>query len=244
MTKYSAPSVLYHSLSGMVSKLELEVALSAASASLDLGHVNSIVNAFFKNTKICVTGVPYIKIQGLSSILRTGSSGAERPLVYQGLAGIVSPAEIVNIDGFEHISGPTLVGLIHARIHFKSGATKQYLNIALDLYTRIINLAAVRDLKDVFLGEIDNNRPYLKSERITRYGISCCELSGSSFDHPNQVEFSHIESVVVNPMKALDVDNGLIVLKGIHLELTRKQIHTYEQLYDFCAENGYSTNWA
>jgi len=66
----------------------------------------------------------------------------------------------------------------------------------------------------------------------------------STFAKDSDVKFAHIESVVVNPFKALDLDNGVIILKNIHANLTRLNIHTFEQLYLFCKENHYSTDWA
>lgn len=244
MTNRNLPSVIYHNLNELIQLNELNVALSAASEQLDKGHISSIINAFFLNTKVCVNGIPYIKVKGLSSILRTGNSGAERPLVYQGLKGVIAPAEIIEIESEDHISGPTLISLIHTRINFKSGTTKQYLTIALDLYSKIINLAEVRNLKDVFIEQLQSYRPYLKKDRIELFGIKCCEFSGQPFSNYNDVEFAHIDSVAINPLKALSLNNGVIILKSIHSELTRQRIHTFEEMYKFCQDNNYSTNWS
>lgn len=237
------PSVIYHQLNDLIERPEINHVANAATRALDQGHVTSIVNSFFVNTKVCVNGVPYIKISGLSSILRTGNSGAERPLIYQGMAGILAPAEIIEIDGEEHISGPSLRAVLDARIAFTDGRTKQYLRVSMQAYEKIIALSQVNDLKELFLDDIRNNRPLLKSQRIAEYNITQCEFSGKIFNDFTDVEFAHIESVVTQPLLALDINNGVIILKSIHRELTNQGIHGYEGMYNFCIQNNYSTNW-
>ena len=238
------PSVIYHQLDDLIERPEIDHIANAATSVLDKGHVTSIVNAFFVNTKICVNGVPYIKVKGLSGILRTGNSGAERPLIYQGMANILSPAEIIEIDGEEHISGPSLRAILDTRIAFADGRTKQYLRVSMQAYERIITLSQVSDLKELFLDDIRNNRPLLKNQRIAEYNITHCEFSMKIFNNNSEVEFAHIESVITQPLLALDIDNGVIILRSIHRELTSQRIHGYEELYNFCIKNKHSTSWA
>lgn len=241
---FRLPSIVYHQLNGLIERPELNIIANIATNSLNQGHLTGIVNAFFINTKICVNGVPYIKISGLSSILRTGNSGAERPLIYQGIQGILPAAAIIEIDGEEHISGPSLRAILDTRISFTDGRTKQYLQAAMQAYERIINLSQVRDLKEVFLDDIRNNRPLLKSRRIVERNITCCEFSNEIFKNRSDVEFAHINSVVINPLLALDINNGVIIMKSIHRQLTELGIHNYEGMYSFCLLNNYSTAWA
>lgn len=238
------PSIIYHPLNEITQLNELELIIIATFQALNSGHISAIVNAFFVNTKICVNGIPYIKVSGLSAILRTGNSGAERPLIYQGIPGIISAAEIVEINGVEHISGPTLRGLIDTRIAQTTGRTKQYLLAAMQSYERILSLSQVRDLKEIFLDDIRNNRPLLKSQRIAELNIICCEFTGTPINNHQDVEFAHIESVVTNPLLALNIKNGVIILKRIHQELTRRGIHGFAGMYEYCQSNGYSTAWA
>lgn len=240
----NVPTVIYHDLNALINRPELDHVATAATSLLDSGHITGIVNAFFVNTKICVNGIPYIKISGLATILRTSNSGAERPLVYQGMKNILSPAQVIEIDGEEHISGPSLKAILDTRSNLTNGRTKQYLNVAMQAYNHIINLAIVRDLKDIFLEDINNNRSTLKTQRIVEFGITHCEFSGEFISSRNLVEFAHIESVITNPMLALNINNGVIILKTIHRELTNRGIHDYKGMYDFCKEFNYSTNWA
>lgn len=238
------PDIYYHRLDNLIQINELDLVLTATSRALNSGDITKIVNAFFVNTKVCVNGIPYIKINGLSNILRTGNSGAERPLIHQGVPGILSAAEIVEIDGEEHVSGPSLTALIETRQLLKTGRTKEYLSIAMQSYHRILNLAVVRDLKDMFLEDIRTKRPLLKTQRIAEFSISCCEFTGAVFNNKSAVEFAHIESVVSNPKLALDVNNGVIIMKKIHGELTKLGILDFAGMYRYCQEQGYSTSWA
>jgi hypothetical protein len=244
MNTSQLPVVIYHNLDELIKKAELETALTIVQQQLHKGHITSILNAFLFNTKICINGIPYIKVTGLANILRTGTSGAERPLVYQGIERVISSAELIEIEGHEYISGPSLIGLINARTHFVAATTKQYLEVATQTYYKIINLSQIRDLKEIFLDEIRNNRPYLKRERIEVFSITQCEFTGQYFNHRNEVEFAHIESVSTNPFKALDITNGVIILKHIHEDLTKRKIHNFDEMYNYCLEKKYSRIWA
>ncbi|MGF6150525.1 hypothetical protein [Pseudomonas fluorescens] len=238
------PAVIYHSLNELTQRNELEFVIRGTFSALSEKHISAIVNAFFLSTKVCINGIPYIAIGSLSVILRTGNSGAERPLVYQGVRGVVSAAEIIEINGVEHISGPTLRSLIDMRMLQTDGRTKAYLQVAMQSYDKILNLSQVRDLKELFLDDIRNNRPLLKTQRIGELNISCCEFTGTPFSSRQEVEFAHIESVVTNPMLALDINNGVIILKAIHRDLTRLGIHDYDGMYTYCQSKGYSMDWS
>jgi len=99
MRNNTFPAVIYYPLQDISTKNELEIISTLAKDSLDKGHIASIINAFYINTRICRNGIPYIRAKGLASILRTGNSGAERPLIYQGIPGVLAPSAIIEIDG-------------------------------------------------------------------------------------------------------------------------------------------------
>lgn len=244
MNNSNLPAVIYHDLSDLVNYADLNVALSAAAQNLSKGHITSIVNAFHANTRVSVNGIPYIRVQGISVILRTGNSKAERPLIYRGISGIIKNAELVTIDSEEFIAGPSLAGLLSARINLSDVKTRLYLEVAMNIYYKIANLSEIRDLRDLFIANIEENRPRLKNDRINFYGVTSCEFSSTRIENSSQVEFAHIESVVSNPFKALDIDNGVIILKKYHRELTNAGIHDFEGMYEFCTKNSLSTGWA
>lgn len=234
----------YYDLQSLTNPLVIDDISAAVLDQLDKGSIDSIAKALYVNTKICVNGVPFIKVQGIADIIRTGNSGLERALIYQGLPGFLPRSEIVSIDGFDHISGHSLCAILDSRIATRSGKTKQYLKIALNLYYKIINSEAVRDRKELFLEEVEGKRPYLKTERIKAYNITRCEFTGTKITDYSMVQFAHLDSVTYNPNKALDINNGVIILREIHSDMTRKGINTYEETYEYCEVNGYSTDWA
>ncbi len=237
------PAIVYKQLSEIIEKQEIDHFLYLANEALNHAHIQAIVNAFHKNTVIASNGVPYIKVQGLASILRTGASGAHRSLVYQGIPNVAGAPPVIEIEAHEYISGPELIKLIESRILTVKVKTKIYLGFAIDIYHKIIENSRVRDIRDLFREELTEKRPLLKKMRIDQYNISVCELSNTPFNYLNEVEFSHIESVVVNPFRALDIDNGLIVLVDIHKKITKENIHDAGGLYTFCERNSLNTTW-
>lgn len=237
-------TVRYYDLSELSDPFAIDDVSNATIDQLDRGNVESIAKALYANTKVCVNGVPFIKVKGIADIIRTGNSGLERALIYQGLPGFLPRSEVVSIDGLDHISGHSLVAILDSRIANRSGKTKQYLRIALNLYNKVLNSGAVRDLKEMFLEEIEQKRSTLKSERIRQYQITECEFTGEPITDYSSVQFAHIDSVVYNPSRALDIDNGVIIFREIHADMTRRGINTYEDTYSYCEEMGYDLGWA
>jgi hypothetical protein len=237
-------AVRYYDLYSLSDPFSIDDVTNATIDQLDKGNVESIASALYTNTKICVNGVPFIKVKGIADIIRTGNSGLERALIYQGLPGFLPRSEIVSIDGFDHISGHSLVAILDSRISNRSGKTKQYLKIALNLYLKILDSGAVRDLKEMFIEEINNKRSSLKQERISIYNIRECEFTGKPITDYSLVQFAHIDSVVYNPSKALDINNGVIILQEIHAAMTRLGINTFEETYSYCEKMEYNLDWA
>lgn len=234
----------YVELSELSDRYAISEITNSVREQLDQGNIKSIIDAFYVNTKICSNGVPFIKVQGIADIIRTGNSGLERALIYDGIAGFLPRSEIVSIDGYDHISGHSLCAILDSRIASRTGKTKEYLRIAWDLYYKILNSPSVRDLKDMFIEEIEKNRSSLKRERIKVKNITHCEFTGERITDYSKVQFAHLDSVVYNPYRALDIDNGVIIFTYIHAEMTRLGIHTYEQTYEYCEDNNYLTDWA
>jgi hypothetical protein len=237
-------TIRYYDLSELTDPLVIDDISSATLDQLDRGNVESIASALYANTKICVNGVPFIKVQGIADIIRTGNSGLERALVYQGLPGFLPRSEIVSIAGLDHISGHSLCAILDSRIANRSGKTKQYLKIALTLYNKVLSSGAVRDLKEMYIEEIENKRSSLKAERIRVHNITKCEFTGTNIYDYSLVQFAHIDSVVYNPSRALDINNGVIILREIHADMTRRGINTYQETFSYCKDMDYSLDWA
>jgi hypothetical protein len=211
---------------------------------LDKKNIAQIINAFYFTSLVTEEGKIYVQIKNISKILRTGNSKAERPLIYRGKKDFLSPAQIITYEGHEYISGPSLAALLDYRISTSKGKTKVYLKLSKNIFNNLNDCTSVNDLREMFLHNVEENRKNLKKERIKLKGITKCELSGREFDSENDVEFSHIDSVAVAPEKALNVENGLIVLKTIHKDITKNGINDFKELYVYCINNDYSTDWA
>ncbi|OSA95248.1 UNVERIFIED_ORG: hypothetical protein B2H93_06045 [Clostridium botulinum] len=237
-------SIRYYSIFDLSQKDELDYVCDKVYELLSSNHLKTIENAFIKNTRVGSNGIIYLRIKGLANILRTGASGAERYFVYQGIDGVIAPAEIISIDGEEYISGPALMALLDYRISSSIGKRKMYLKYSKDIYEYIRELNDVINMREIYVENIENSRKTLKDKRIEKYNIFCCEFSGIKFTNTSEVEFAHIESVVTSPHLANNIDNGVIILSEIHAELTRGKIHNYKGMFDFCVENSYRTDWA
>lgn len=235
-------SIQTYDLEDICNRKALDYICETTAERLSRNSLKAIINAFYKSTVVAQNGMLYFRIRDLAQILRTGASGAERVLIYQGVKGVYSPAEIINIGGKECISGPTLCQILDYRINSSLGKHRQYLKFSSSVYQEL--LVRCNELRESYYLEIEQNRNRLKKERIRRYNITCCEFTGKRFRKLDEVEFAHIEGVVVCPDKALSIDNGVIILKEIHAELTRMQALTFEEMYRYCQKMRYSLEWA
>jgi hypothetical protein len=240
------PQINYYPISEITESIgyPIDNISKAIIDQLDKGNIYSIIDAFYQNTQIYLSGMPFISVKGISKILRTGNSRAERALIYQGIPNYLPKAEIIKINGEDYISGNQLIAIIDYRISGKLGKTKEYLNISRKIYYHIVESSYTRDIKDMFIEEINQYRPRLKKERIKKYNIRKCEFTGKIFNSHKKVQFAHIDSVVYRPDKALDIDNGVIILIEIHKDMTNEGINTYEETYKYCEKKGYNLDWA
>jgi len=81
----------------------------------------------------------------------------------------------------------------------------------------------------------------LKSNRLQQYQIKYDELTGATLE--SNCEFSHIRAVSIFPDLSLYVDNGLLVNKATHEEITMKGIIDENQLYNLCLANDWYLDW-
>ncbi|HBC3413546.1 hypothetical protein P3647_10860 [Vibrio parahaemolyticus] len=224
-------------------KLTIEMN-DAIVRTLTASTLTTIRNAFVRGALITENGWPYIDVSQLKHLLRTSNSGAESPLWQNGIDGLVSPSLPFTVEKKIYITGSDFIALLDARIRLSTGQTKLYLRYARDIYNSILSADPIQDLSASFNSRIDQDRSGLKKRRIDYYQITFCEFTGSSFTSYIDVEFAHIDSVATAPLRANDIHNGVIILKEIHAELTRRNIHDFEGMYDFCEEMGYYTDWA
>lgn len=237
-------SKIYYDLNKIINPIVIDDIINIAREQLDEGNIKSIIDAMYENTKILGNGIPFIKVQGISILLRTSNSGLERVLIYKGITNILPRSSIVQIDGYDYISGHSFISILDSRMTNKRGKTREYLQIAWDLYYKIINSSQIRDLKDIFIENIEKNRSLLKQKRIKNKNITHCEFTDIVINDFTKVQFAHLDSIVYNPYKALDIENGVIIFSEIHAHMTRLGIHTYEETFEYCESKGYLLDWA
>ncbi|EGR2507677.1 hypothetical protein DYC15_08225 [Vibrio cholerae] len=251
MSSFNPPEIRYQYLNSLgITSEELHEQHRLASAlidSLDKGTLTSIRNAFLDSTRTSNAGELFINIDKINILLRTGNSGAEHSMIRNGYGRLVSPTRSHTINGDRCISGFDFKALIEARIHISSRRNQRqnlYLRYVHQLVEYLIYHPTLRDYHNLYADEVERYRPQLKKSRIEHYKITQCEFTGEYIDNNAKVEFAHIDSVVTNPHKAISIDNGVIILKNIHSDMTRKHIHTFEDMLDYCIENNYSILWA
>jgi hypothetical protein len=224
---------------------DIEYYLDEIQKNLHKGTNKSILNAFKEHTIIAKDGSLYIEIKGLSRILRLGSSGAEKHLVYNNPLSNTFPY-LNKVNNKEHVNDSFLLLLLNERKKRTNGKTKKYLEVSENILHNLPNLPEIKEQKEIYLEEFEASRKKLKSERIEKYNIEYCEFSGQQIVDYSEVEFAHIDSVATHPEpeKSLNIDNGVIILKQIHKELTKNKFLVFEEMYQFCKDNNYSTKWA
>lgn len=216
-------------------------------ALLDTLHqktLSEIKNAFTNAAIVANYGAMYFKVEQLDRLLRTGNSGAAGYMWQHGIPGFSSGATSYVFGQDICISGADFLGLVEARIQTTFGKRSIYLKYVRALYFAISSLSVFQDLRTVFASNIEQQRVQLKAQRIAAYHVHCCEFTGHQFASQSEVQFAHIDSVVTNPLQALNIDNGVIIFREIHAQLTDLNIHDFAGMYDFCEQNDYSTNWA
>jgi hypothetical protein len=98
-----------------------------------------------------------------------------------------------------------------------------------------------RLLRAEFYESRKNTQRNLKSNRLQQYRLRYDELTG--YDLDVDCEFSHIRAVSIFPEFSLYVENGLLVNKDTHNEITRNGIIDENQLYTLCLEKDWNLGW-
>lgn len=205
--------------------------------------ITSIINAI--NCSVVHSyGIIYIDMSSLHTLLRTNGRGSANYFVNRGIENISSPVKMINHNDRMYITGPDFLSLVQARITYSNGRQKIYLKLVRSLFIKLSDHNNIEQLVNLRRERIDLERNRLKQQRIKIRSITQCEFTETVFTSSNQVDFAHIESVDTNPFRSLDVNNGVIILKEIHRELTRLGIQDFAGMLEFCENNNYSIQWA
>ncbi|MBB1202658.1 hypothetical protein EGM70_20470 [Enterobacteriaceae bacterium 89] len=205
--------------------------------------LNGIITALKAGIIINSNGALFINISYLHTLLRT-NPGAANTIWQDGIPGYVSGVDSRNIQGDLYITGSDFIGLLDARLQTAIGQSKIYLQFIQAAYSTISTHPQISDVRTAFIKTIDRMRSTLKKKKIQDKNITCCEFTGFEFERDSQVEFAHINSIITDPENALNINNGVIIMKKIHAVLTQLQVQNFSGMYEFCQKNDYSTAWA
>jgi len=161
-----------------------------------------------------------------------------------GIPGYVTGVDSREIGDSIYITGSDFIGLVDARLQTSIGVSTLYLQYIQAAYYTITSHPQIKDVRVTFIHTIEKMRTTLKNLRIKQENITRCEFTNQEFDNVRLVEFAHVNGVADDPKKALDVNNGVIILKKIHDELTSLQIQDYAGMYKYFLQNEYSAVWA
>lgn len=196
--------------------------------------VKSIKNAFNKAI-LDKRGWIWIEEESIHSLLRVKTKADARYYMER-----VASEYKRSINGKEYIRGFVFIAIINKFIEEKG--SNRYLPLVNEYYNCINASNDVIVTKMEYDSIIKAQRRKLKSKRIKKYNIKVDELTGNNIDI-RTCEFSHIRSVSMYQEYSDNIENGLIVNKETHNEITMNVINDEDQLYDFCIKKGWALGW-
>lgn len=195
-----------------------------------------ISNAWRDSVLIDSKGWIWVKKEKLHSILRTSIHNINF-IVMQ------IPDEYKrSYDGTPYIRGfKVMEQLIKAQEENGTGSRGINLEASKQYYEQIHMCDTVKMLRLDYDNQLKSNRSKLKKKRRNTYKITHDELTGEKLKWG--YEFSHIRSYSLYREFADHIDNGLLVNKEIHRQITECGINNEEELLRFCQDHQYKTNW-
>ena len=183
-------------------------------------------------------GQIWIELTKLHSILRTSKSNANY------YAAEIEDDSKMYINNKTYIIGYEVIKLMDKFIQNEGfGTTKgMYLKYSEKIYQAIRDCAESQELRTAYQNVLKENRKKLKKQRIKNYQIKFDELTGEPLKRIRS-EFSHIRSFAIFKDLGDKIENGLIVNRDTHLEITKAGINDEEELLKLCKEKSWKTDW-
>lgn len=201
---------------------------------LNARTIKSIKNAFNKAI-LDKRGWIWIEEDSIHSLLRVKTKSDARYWMEK------IPQECKRIiNNKEYIRGYTFIAIINKFIEEKG--SNKYLPYVNSCYNAINSADLVKLTRIEYDSFLKEEKRKLKIKRIKKYDIKVDELTGEEINK-RTCEFSHIRSVAMYQEYSDNIENGLIVNKNTHDEITMKVINDEEQLYDFCLIKGWHLDW-
>lgn len=199
--------------------------------------ITRIDNAYNKCGFIDKTGVMWFDSERIDDILRTNKSNARY------LLKDIEDEFKRFIGNKMYVRGYEVRRLLDIRIQNEGiGKKKDYLLYSERIYNAIRDCDTAEKIRTSYDLEIKESKKTLKRKRITKYKIEFDELTGENLIK-RTAEFSHIRSFAMFRDSGDDIENGLIVNKETHMQITKSGINDEDELISLCKENNWRTNW-
>lgn len=198
--------------------------------------LTAIDNSYTKCCFIDNSGFMLFDIERLDGVLRTTKSN-----VRYMISRLPDESKIYH-EGKIYVRGYEIGKLIDIRIQ-ETGtkATVEYLKYSEAIYKAVRDSESAYNIRAAAALELKEKRKKLKKKRIRKYKIKFDELTGEKLRFGS--EFSHIRSFALFRKIAEDVENGLIVNKDTHSEITKRGVNDEVELLALCEEYNWSTCW-
>lgn len=199
--------------------------------------VTRINNAYNNCGFIDKTGVMWFDSARIDDILRTSKSNARY------MISKIDEEFKRSIGNKMYVRGYEIRKLLDIRIQNEGiGKKKEYLLYSEKIYNAIRDCDSAEKIRTSYDLEIKESRKGLKKKRISKYKIKFDELTGEKLIK-RTAEFSHIRSFAMFRDIGDEIENGLIVNKQVHLEITKCGINDEEELKALCDKNKWKTDW-
>ncbi|MDX8289112.1 hypothetical protein SLL00_04885 [Metabacillus indicus] len=204
---------------------------------LNKGTLTQIANAYDSHAFLDAEGVLWILGNKLNIVLRTSTTIAK--FIVDG----ISDDDKTIIESKAFVRGAEINSQITREIE-KSGLNDRghYLRFSEGCLNNIRDSYTAKAIRGEAEERYNKELSRLKSKRINNFNIKHDELTGELLVKKTS-EFSHIRSKKVFKQFALYIENGLIVNKGTHDQITKEGIIDENQLQFFCEQKGWKTDW-
>lgn len=181
-------------------------------------------------------GNVYIKTSYLDVILRT------KKFVVNEILFNMPDEEKVYCDGEIYVKYGQIMKLISERLQcVGSSKTRDYLLLVEEFLLNIRDSEKLLTFRNQIESDFKNEMNKLKGKRKRKYSLIYDELTGEELKRGSQ--FSHIRAKSAYPAFALNLENGLVVNKETHTEITRRGIANEEELLVLCKSKNWNTKW-
>lgn len=204
---------------------------------LHKGTLTQIVSAYDSHAYLDSDGVLWLSGEKLNVILRTS------PTIAKFIVNGVSDNDKTVIDNKSFVRGAEINSHITREIE-KSGLNDRghYLRFSEECLNNIRDSYTAKAIRGEAEVRFNKELSKLKSNRISTFNVEHDELTGELLVRKS-AEFSHIRSKKIYKQLALYIENGLIVNKDTHDQITNEGIIDENQLQFFCEQKGWKTDW-